>query len=273
MNGVAMIGNLPTPPVDATVSDVVEANVITVMAGLTGVALVFAVVFWWRTKQPTVLMLILAGGSMMLLEPFVDVVGGCWHPSDLARVFTLWERPMPVWLCLTYFVFFGIGGGLTWLVVRRGATPRTLWLLFLGGLVGDVVLETVLMHWDVYRYYGNQPLVFLKFPLWWAPVNSVVDVVTAVAIVRFAAHLRGARQVLIIPLAMAISAAANTVAGLPSWTAVNSPDLGPVTRDALGLASFVVAGVIVWLLAAGATGTGPRATSAPDDRALLEASR
>ena len=39
---------------------------------------------------------------------------------DLARVFTLWDRPMPVWLCLTYFVYFGVGGGLTWLVLRRG---------------------------------------------------------------------------------------------------------------------------------------------------------
>lgn len=239
---------LPVPPYDATVSGTVETVVTTVMASLATAALVFALVYWWRTGRPTILALFVAGGAMMLLEPFVDVVGGCWHPNDLARVFTLWDRPMPVWLCLTYFVYFGVGGGLTWLVLRRGMTPKLLWGLFISSAVGDAVMEMVLMHWDTYVYYGAQPLVLLKFPLWWAPVNSLVDVAVAVAIVRYEHLLRGARAVLIIPLAMAISAAVNTVAGFPSWTAINS-GIDGVGGALLGVATFAISAVIVRILA------------------------
>lgn len=80
---------VPVPPYEATVSDTVEASVTTVMASLSVAALVFALVYWWRTGRPTILALFFAGGAMVLLEPFVDVVGGCWHPNDLARLFTL----------------------------------------------------------------------------------------------------------------------------------------------------------------------------------------
>ena len=239
-----LLSALPVPPYNATVSDAVETTVTTVMASLATAALVFALVYWWRTGRPTILALFLAGGAMMLLEPFVDVVGGCWHPNDLARVFTLWDRPMPVWLCLTYFVYFGVGCGLSWLVLRRGMTPKLLWGLFISSAVGDAVMEMVLMHWDTYVYYGAQPLVMFKFPLWWAPVNSLVDIAVAVAIVRYEDALRGVRAVLIIPLAMAISAAVNTVAGFPSWTAINS-NIGGLGGALLGVATFVVAAVIM----------------------------
>jgi hypothetical protein len=243
-----LLSAVPVPPYDATVSDTVETTVTTVMASLAAAALVFALVYWWRTGRPTILALFFAGGAMMLLEPFVDVVGGCWHPNDLARVFTLWDRPMPVWLCLTYFVYFGVGGGLTWMVVRRGVSSKVLWALFASGAVGDTVMEMVLMHWNTYVYYGEQPLVVLKFPLWWAAVNSAIDVAVAVAIVRFEPHLRGVRAVLIIPLAMAVSAAVNTVAGWPSWTAINS-NIGGLGGAVLGVATFVVAAAIMRVLA------------------------
>jgi hypothetical protein len=258
-----LMSAVPVPPYDATVSGTVETTVTTVMASLATAALVFALVYWWRTGRPTILALFVAGGAMMLLEPFVDVVGGCWHPNDLARVFTLWDRPMPVWLCLTYFVYFGVGGGLTWMVLRRGMTPKLLWGLFISSAVGDAVMEMVLLHWNTYVYYGDQPLVLMKFPLWWAPVNSLVDVAVAVAIVRFEPALRGVRAVLIVPLAVGISAAVNTVAGWPSWTAINS-DIGGIGGALLGVATFAVAAAIMWLLAnLKATTPAPARTEAP----------
>jgi hypothetical protein len=256
---------LPAPPVDAIVSGTVEVAVTTVMASLTIAALVFALVYWWRTGRPTVLMLFLAGGAMMLLEPFVDVVGGCWHPQDLARAFTLWQRPMPIWLCLTYFVYFGIGGGLSWIVFRRSPTPRALWLIFVSGIVGDVVLETVLLHWNTYVYYGNQPLVLLKFPMWWAAVNPLVDVVVVVALVRYQQALRGPRTLLIIPMAVGISTAVNAVVGLPSWTAINS-DLGGITRDLLGVGTYAIAVVVMVLITRTRAETGGAAGLVADDQ-------
>lgn len=250
---------VPQPPVDAVISHTVDRNVTTVMATLAAVALLFSLYYWRRTGRPTFLVLFAAGGAMMLLEPFVDTVGGCWHPANATRGFELWGRPMPLWLCLAYFVYFGIGAGLTWLALRRRNTPRAMWTLFAAGMAGDLVLEVTLLHWDTYVYYGDQPLVLWNFPLWWAPVNSLVDVAVAALIIRYEAALAGPRQLLIIPLAMAVTASVNTMAGWPSWTAVNS-DLGDPARQLAGLVTFAVAGLLLRLLSAHTT-TNPRAAT------------
>jgi hypothetical protein len=246
---------VPTPPVDALIDPALDHVVTTVMAGLAGAALLFSLYYWRRTGRPTFLVLFASGGAMMLLEPFVDTVGGCWHPANAIRGFVLWGRPMPLWLCLCYFVFFGIGGGVTWLALRGRPNARTLWGLFIVSALGDVVLEVTLLHFHTYIYYGAQPLVLMNFPLWWAPVNSLIDVAVAVLIVRYESALVGVRQLLILPLAMATSAAVNTIAGWPSWTAVNS-DLGPFGRDLAGLVTFAVAIVLVRMLANTMTGAG-----------------
>jgi hypothetical protein len=239
---------LPQPPLDSAVSSTVETTVTSAIAAIGVAALAFALTHWRISGRPTVLMLLLAGGAMMVLEPFVDLVGACWHPSNLTRAFTLWERPMPVWLCLTYFVYFGIGGGLSWLAVRRSASRRTIWALFFAGIAGDVVLENVLLNWHLYVYYGHQPLKLLNFPLWWAAVNSTVNVVVAVAVVRYARSLQGMLQLLIIPLAVGISLALNSIVGFASWTAINSGFDGIVLQLS-GLVTFGVAVALMHLLA------------------------
>src|SRR5271155_2758138 len=127
-------GVLPLPPLDATVSDTASTTVTIVMAAMALGALAFSLAHWRHSGRPTVLMMFLAGGAMMVLEPFVDTAGSCWHPSNLARAFTLWDRPMPIWLCLTYFFYFGVGGGLTWLLLRKASTRGVLWGIFAAGV-------------------------------------------------------------------------------------------------------------------------------------------
>jgi hypothetical protein len=229
----------PTPPVHSVISDTVDRNVNIVMFTLAGLALVWSLISWRRSGRPTFLLLFVAGGCMMVMEPLVDVVGGCWFPSNSWRAFELWHRPMPVWLCVTYFVYFGIGGGTIWTLMRRGASTRTLWLIFVAAIAADFVLEATLMHWDTYLYYGDQPLVVAKFPFWWAAVNASIAVVVP-ALIVLAERLPGWRDVYIVPLAVSTSAAVNIVVGWPSWTAVNS-DPSDVVRQLLGLATFAIA--------------------------------
>jgi hypothetical protein len=231
---------IPPAPVDSRISDTVDTNVNTVMFVLAGLALAYALIYWRRTGRPTFLLLFLAGGAMMVLEPLVDTVGACWFPENSWRAFELWNRPIPVWLCTTYFIYFGIGGGLTWLLMRRGASAATLWLVFVGDVAADFVLEATLLHWDTYVYYGDQPLVFAKFPFWWAAVNASIAMAVPAAIVLTGRWLRGWRQLYIIPLALSVSAAGNIVVGWPSWTAINSDPSDPA-RQLLGLLTFAIA--------------------------------
>lgn len=247
---------IPAAPVDSMISDAVDRNVNVVMFVLAGLALACSLVYWRRTGRPTFLLLFLAGGAMMVLEPLVDTVGACWFPENAWRAFELWNRPIPVWLCVTYFVYFGIGGGLTWLLMQRGASAATLWLVFVGDVAADFVLEATLLHWDTYVYYGDQPLVLAKFPFWWAAVNASIAMAVPAAIVLGERWLRGWRQVYIVPLALSVSAAVNIVVGWPSWTAINS---GPsdLARQSLGLLTFAIA-IAAMKLLIGAVAVGER---------------
>jgi len=238
---------IPAAPVDSVISDAVDRNVNIVMFVLAGLALAYSLVYWRRTGRPTFLLLFLAGGAMMVLEPLVDTVGACWFPEDSWRAFELWNRPIPVWLCTTYFVYFGIGGGLTWLLMRRGASAAALWLVFAGDIAADFLLEATLLHWDTYVYYGDQPLVLAKFPFWWAAVNASIAMAVPAAIVLSERWLQGGRQLAIVPLARSVSAAVNIVVGWPAWTAINS-DPSDLARQLLGLLTFALALVAMKLL-------------------------
>jgi hypothetical protein len=120
--------------------------------------------------------------------------------------------------------------------------------LFLAGIVGDFVLEATLLHFDTYVYYGWQPLVVLKFPLWWGPVNSLITMIAGAVILRFERVLTtGWRQLLIIPVALTISAAGNTIAGWPSWLVINT-NVGFLWTQVGGVATFALSAWFMWMV-------------------------
>jgi hypothetical protein len=236
----------PQPPFDSAIDPTVQSWVTGFMAAAAVIALVYALVDWRRSGKPTFLLLYLGGGAMMAFEPLVDTVGGCWFPEGNSWVaFHAYGRPLPVWLGLVYFFYFGVGVGVTWRLMRFGITRKQLWWLFTAGVVGDFVLEATLLHFDTYIYYGWQPLVLLKFPLWWGPVNSLITMVAGAVVYRYESYLHdGLRQLLIIPITLSVSAAMNTVAGWPSWFVINT-DVGPTLTAAGG---FITFGVSIWLM-------------------------
>ena len=238
----------PLPPTMLTADPSVDRVVMGVMAALMLAALTFAIVDLLRSGRPVVLMLFIAGGCMMVMEPMVDTVAGCWFAANSLRAYVGWGRPIPIWVCLTYFVYFGVGSALIWMMMRRGASVRHIWLFYAGEILADVVLETVLLGKGIYTYYGHQPLMLAGFPLWWAAVNALVSMMAALATYEIARRVDGWRLLLIVPATLCASAAANAAAGWPSWFVINS-DVGPVWTQIGGLASVAIAFSIVQLIA------------------------
>jgi hypothetical protein len=227
-------------------------------------ALAYSLYHWRRSGKPFFLALFVSGGCMMAMEAAVDTVGGCWFPRIHSWVaFTAYGRPIPFWLCLAYFFYFGILGGVFWTVLRRGITATRLWTLFAVGIAGDAIFEMTLLHFHTYIYYGGQPLRVLHFPFWWAPVNSLIVVVLSVVVTRFECYFSGWRALVIIPTAVTVSAATNALAGWPSWLAINSR-MAWAPRQLCGLLTFAIAGWIVSLLSRlpAAASTPPAVTAA-----------
>jgi hypothetical protein len=145
---------------------------------------------------------------------------------------------MPVWLCLTYFFYFGIGVGVVWRMMNRGLSRTQLWSFYFGAVAADVAEETVLLHFKLYMYYGPQPLEVLNFPLWWCAVNGLTTMAAAAIVYRYQAYLMsGWRQLHVIPVVLTVSTAVNCMVGWPSWMAVNTP-VSPVVTQLAGIGSF-----------------------------------
>jgi hypothetical protein len=239
---------LPKIPIHSSITPSTQTAVTATMGAFAIGAFIYALYHWRRSGKPVFLAMFIAGGCMMAMEAFVDTVGGCWFPRVHSWVaFTAFGRPIPVWLCLAYFFYFGILGGLFWTYMRRGIRPAGVWALFVIGIAGDAVFEMILLHFHTYIYYGGQPLRVLHFPLWWGPVNSLVVVVVSGLVARFGDYFSGLRAVLIVPVAVSGSAAVNAVAGWPSWLVINSK-MPWLPRQLGGLLTFVIAAWIVSLV-------------------------
>jgi hypothetical protein len=222
-------------------------------------ALIYSIYHWRRTGAPMFLMMFISGGCMVAMEAAIDTLGGCWFPRIHSWVaFTAYGRPIPVWMIFAYFFYFGILGGVFWSVMRDGITARGVWGLFVLGAVGDAIFEIILLHFHTYIYYGGQPLRLLRFPFWWAPVNSLIVVALAGVIARAGTYFSGWRAVLIIPTAVSVSAAVNALAGWPSWLVINSK-MPWLPRQIGGIVTLVIScwivGLVVRLVVAPATPT------------------
>ncbi|MCV7099020.1 hypothetical protein [Mycobacterium palustre] len=238
----------PQPPLDMAVDKTAEFGITAALAGIVAVALAVSFIDWYRTGRPLMLSLMLSGGAIMVFEPMVDTVGGCWFPSNSWTAFSAWGRPLPVWLCLAYFFYFGIATSTIWTAMRKGLTQRQVWVVFCAAMLGDLAFETVLLTMNPYVYYGYQPLLLGRFPLWWMAVNAAIPLVLAALIYRFDSYFRGRKTLAVIPLALTTSAAVNAALGWPSWLVINT-DVGWLLTQVGGLATFVVACYVVKLVA------------------------
>lgn len=172
---------LAMPPVDA----VFNASV-----GNIAISFYFALalaLLWWGMRQPDKRLIIaamLVGGAITsTVEPLLDVATGAFHPlvgQDAA--FTFMGRGIPLWVVVCYAIYFGGFGALNLFAFNKGITRRGVWLWFLAPLLGDALIEEVMLHFNLYYYYGNQPFVLLKFPLYQPAGNSTGELLGVTAL-------------------------------------------------------------------------------------------
>lgn len=149
-------------------------------------ATLLALLIWSLAKRdrwPVVAAMLLGGLCTSLIEPLLDVTSGAYHPNfGQPRIFTLMGRGIPLWVVLCYGLYYGGFGSLNLLAISKGITRRGVWLWFLAPLIGDIVLEQVMLAFNLYYYYGNQALVVWKFPLYQPAGNAVGELFGVVAL-------------------------------------------------------------------------------------------
>ena len=171
----------------------------------------------------------LVGGLLMCMnEPLVDHNGRVWfHVDGQWNAFVDYGVHLPVWLVLAYIWFFGGRAMVIWHLMEKGAANDPRWIYKHWGLVFviDAILENIALYIGLFLYYGEQPLQFGKFPLWWGAINSATPIVLAAVVVVLRPHLTGWKVLWVIPLAPAVAAAVNASLGWITWNAINKTEL------------------------------------------------
>lgn len=241
---------MPPVPVDVQAAQVPSLILLIVLATLVGISMLIALRI--AVRRRTVLpMALMAGGLLAWLsEPIVDILGACWHPAiGQMTAFSFLERPMPVWLGFAYVWYFGAQTALAWYLLDQGRLRgRQLWGLWAAMVLSDVLLETVALRFDVWIYYGQQPLLFFKFPLWWAAPNSCAVILAAVLAHKLAPWLAGKWACAAILLPIGSYGFTSMAIGMPAFLAINTENVAPWLTQLAGIACFALDALLIALL-------------------------
>ena len=243
---LAVVAEIPNPPIAMRTPETADAIFSVLMIGLAAAAVVAGIVYWRRQRSPLPLLIVLGGACAMLIEPIVDVLGGCWWPRVGGwKAFTLFDTPVPVWAAACYFWYVGGQALITYRVLSRNPTRRSVWKLWAVFMAADLALEVPATLIHIYKYYGHQPLSVGGLPLWWLPVNGAMALVAGVLVWRTAPLLHGTALLLAIPLVVMGDSLANGAAGWPAWLALHSNWPQPVAHVA-GIVCFGMAALLIW---------------------------
>jgi hypothetical protein len=175
-------------------------------------ALVAAIRYGVRHRTAQYVVLLCGGALAAVNEPFDDVLGGVIHPQAGGwTAFTLYDRPIPIWVVLAYSLYFGAVPLLVSMMLRTADQPRRrFWQLIPLSFAANLLIEIPIMKSHMYTYYGTQPFTVLGvFPVQWLVINGAGAVAIVVALHRFGDRLQGTCSLwlAVVPLAAAETAA------------------------------------------------------------------
>lgn len=239
---------LPLPPQGLVFPETPQWIATVSLWVLVAVCVIYSLWAWRRSGTPLALLLTLGGAISYLNEPIDDVLGLLWHPHPGQWVALHTFGPAPMWGLGIYTIFFGTMTYVMLQQAQRGLTRRQLWQGIGVFFVVDLLCELPLLHYGLYVYYGNPPMVVLGFPLYWLFIN-IGGPLMAVAVLQRAPQLFSGWRMLVVPLLpMTADAAGSIAAGWPIFSALNTPDASTGLKYAaallsIGLGLFIVDGL------------------------------
>lgn len=242
------IPTVPFPPSTGAMDPTYQMIFMVVLSTVAAGFIVMALRNWQKTGSPVALLCLIGGGLCVFLEPVVDVLGLCWFWREGNwTMFETFGRPIPVWMLPVYIFYVGGQTFYTLGRMERGETTGGIWKLWAIYCVVNVLLEEPPLWFNLYTYYGAQPLQLSKLPLWWPAINGAMPIVAAALIYKLKPALQGAKLGLIVLLVPMADGATNAAVGWPVWNAVNSTDQLLVTNAAAAL-TWALAAVLIWVV-------------------------
>jgi len=237
-----MLATLPlTAPIDMVMPAAAQLWMAILNWSLVGVMAIVALQFWRQSGSPIGLFFIGGGALTSFNEPIVDILGKCWFPAiGTHPLLVAWGVKVPSYMPAVYAWYVGGQALIAYRIFRRSISTRGVFLLYAAFAAVNVGLEVpgLNLGQPMYSYFGNQPFVIAKFPLWWTFVNALMPLVMASVALAAANALAGWRQILVVPLSWMLAAATNGAVAAPVWVALNMKNSTPALTSAAGIVSL-----------------------------------
>jgi hypothetical protein len=245
-----LLATVPQPPIDARIPKSAESIFNVFLFIPVAIGLVVAAANIARGKGPLLLYCLIGGLLSAVWEPIVDVLGLCYIKEQGAmHVFSVLGRSMPLYICFVYTWYVGGLAYFTSTIFQCGVTMRG--LLKLWALIGvvDIVMETPGIVLGAYVYYGQQPMNYWGFPMWWALVNPLMPMIGGALIYKLKPRLTDARRLLaVIALVPMGDGLANAASGFPMWAALNQTDVSLLWTHLAVVPTLGLALLSVWVI-------------------------
>jgi hypothetical protein len=260
-----MISTLPaTAPIEMVMPEQAQLLMNILNWGLVVVVLLFALNYWRKNGSSIGVWFLLGGALVTFNEPIVDVLGKCWFPAIGSWVFIkAWGVSVPAHMVPVYMWFVGGQAFFCYTLYKKGITRRGVFALYAAFGVVNILLEVPGLNTDVpmYSYFGNQPLLFMKFPLWWMFCNAMMPMMMAGVVFSYDAVLQGTRRVLVIPIAWMAAAASNALIAAPIWVTLNMENSTMELTHLAAAASFGMGLMVCYGLGLAVANDAPKTSS------------
>jgi hypothetical protein len=241
---------IPAVPAHEMKQNVGNRNVVMIVeVVLILAALVYGIRYWAKTGKPVLVLMMVGAALCSFGEPYNSfMVNLHYVVYDDFTVFQFMGRLMPLWLIMLYMVGYGTLGVFGYLWFSKGITKKGLWIFFAFQAFVDIALELPLVNIPgLYFYNGNEPLLFMRYPLWMLGINGVALVSCIAMASLLTPHLKG-WQWLILPLLMPVCAVTfgYGIISFPGHYVVNSPGIPWLVTQLGGIMSMALACGVIW---------------------------
>ncbi len=246
------------PPTGLESNSTAEAIAVTGMIGA-----LIALAVWSAYRREWMLPIMLAGAAAAsLVEAQLDILSRIWWAEDLVGSYSYAGVHVPLFATLGYSLLVGGGTYSTYRIIRGGATREQILKLAVVFFVVESAFEMIWVGFDLYAYYGPQPMEVFGFPLYWGVVNTVGAMTAGYVVYRVAPHLRGA-QLLLLGLIPPLSFGADFAVSWPTWAAIQAGG-SSLVLSFVALITIALCALELWIVC-GAVERGGRVDVQPGD--------
>jgi hypothetical protein len=240
----------PAPPSNVVMPATAQHVFLVVMSAMAVAAVGFSI-RESRRRGDIVPLYLLAGAAVAIFyEPLGDFLVLALYPiRHQTGWIQMFGHKVPLFIEILYFWYFCPFVLLFMRMAQRGFTARSWWALWGGALAFASGFEVLGLHLKTWLYYGHQPLVVLKLPLW-IPFTYVSFLFAIGAgVYGIANHLGRRHHWLIVPAMPLLLAASHAATSFPGASALYSTsDRTVILLACIGsMAAAVLLAYVLWL--------------------------